>query len=131
MSARSGKWLATPLARIALAAAILLLLPFVAGICRAQSTEELTICLRDALDGEPDVVLKACTTAIETQKLAEANLRRALTNRGIVYKNKGDYQHAIQDFNHSIALNPNDDKAFNDRGASNMELGDLDHAIAD
>lgn len=44
---------------------------------------------------------------------------------------RGDYNGAIADYGHAIALNPNLDAAYHNRGAAKMEQDDYDGAIAD
>src|SRR5262249_24251497 len=102
------------------------LLPLATG--RAQTSSELSTCIRE-VDGDPTVVVRACTTALQSNILSETNRRSALNNRGIAYRNQGDYAHAIEDFNEAIKINPNDDKVLNNLGALYMNQGDYDHAI--
>jgi lipoprotein NlpI len=112
--------------------AVLLLLAaeLLGGVCRAQTSDDLTICIKE-VEGNPDIVLRSCTSAIESGLLSETNHRSALNNRGIAYRNKGDLQHAIEDFSQAIQLDPNDDQALNNRGAAYMTIGDNDRAIQD
>ncbi len=83
------------------------------------------------VDGDADAALHYCTAAIESGQLSDTNLRGALNNRGIAFKNKGDYERAIRDFDQAIGLNPNDTKALNNRGAAHMNRGDYERAIPD
>ena len=57
------------------------------------------------------------------------NLAEACNNRGIVYKNKGDYGEAIKDFDRAISLNPNDDVAYNNLGLVYIDKTDYEEAI--
>jgi lipoprotein NlpI len=98
------------------------------GVSRAQTSSDLSTCIRE-VDGDPTVVVRACTTALQSNILSETNRRGALNNRGIAYRNQGDYQHAIDDFREAIKINPNDDKVLNNLGALYMNQGDYDHAI--
>ena len=43
----------------------------------------------------------------------------------------GDYEGAIEDYNKSISLNPNDAEAFNNRANIRMLFGDYNSAIDD
>ena len=109
-------------------ATLFVLLHLLSGLGRAQSSSEMTTCINE-IDGDPNVVIQACSTALQSQVISETNRRSALNNRGIAYRNKGDYDHAIQDFNDAIRINPNDDKLLNNLGAAYMNLGDYDRAI--
>ncbi len=107
----------------------LLVFPLLGGVSRAQvSSNNMSICINE-VNGDVDAAISACTAALQSEVLSETNRRSALNNRGIAYRSKGDYDHAIQDFNQAIQLNPNDDKVLNNLGAAYMMQGDHDHAI--
>ena len=55
----------------------------------------------------------------------------AYNNRGITYKNKGDYDRAIADYTQALRLDPNDAAVYNNRGVAYADKGHLDRAIAD
>ena len=55
----------------------------------------------------------------------------AFAGRGSAYSSIGDYDHAIQDFNKSIMLNPTYGQAYLDRGIAYSNKGDYDSAIQD
>src|SRR5690348_5197538 len=84
--------------------------------CLAQTSKQLTACIRDVDSGDAEQVIQNCSQAIDSRQLTEQNLSRALNNRGIAYQNKGDYDRAIADFTRALGLNPNDNKALNNRG---------------
>ncbi len=111
-------------AAVALAAAVTL-------PCRAQTSAQLTSCIRDLDSGDADKVIENCTQAIGASNLGEQNLIRALNNRGIAYQSKRDFDRAIADFTRVLGVNPNDDTALNNRAAVHMQRGDWDHAITD
>jgi tetratricopeptide (TPR) repeat protein len=56
---------------------------------------------------------------------------RAYSLRGTAYGHKGDFEHAIADFDQVIALDPKSAGAYEGRGRVYLEKGDFDHAIAD
>ncbi len=56
---------------------------------------------------------------------------QAYNDRGFAYARKGDYDHAIADFDKAIALAPRDAMAYSGRGLVYAEKGDYDRAIAD
>ena len=105
-----------------------LLFPLLGGVAWSQTSGNLSTCINE-VDGDPNVAIPACTTALQSDVLSETNRRSALNNRGIAYRNKGDYEHAIEDFNQAMQLNPNDDKVLNNLGAAYMNQGDYDRAI--
>src|SRR5450756_2797237 len=45
----------------------------------------------------PDLQIGGCTTVIQSDKESKNNLAIAFTNRGVAYRNKGQYARAIQD----------------------------------
>ena len=49
----------------------------------------------------------------------------------MAYHNKGDYDHAIEDCNKAIELNPNHTEAYNNRGNNYSVKGEYDRAIVD
>lgn len=52
-------------------------------------------------------------------------------NRGISFKNNGEYEEALNDFNKALEINPNYIKALQNRGITFYELGRFDLAIND
>ena len=58
-------------------------------------------------------------------------LAGAFNNRGVEYKNKGEYDRAIAAYDEAIRLNPNFAVAFANRGAAYDDKGEYDRAIAD
>ena len=52
-------------------------------------------------------------------------------NRGLAYKNLGEYEKAIKDFDKAIELNPNYISAYNSRGVAYENLKDYNRAIND
>jgi tetratricopeptide (TPR) repeat protein len=52
-------------------------------------------------------------------------------NRGEAWREKGEYDKAIEDFSRAIRLNPNYAVAYNNRGNAWGDKGDQDKAIED
>ena len=52
-------------------------------------------------------------------------------NRGIVYRNTGNFDAAIKDYNKSIAIDPEDAWAYYNRGTAYGRKGEFDNAIQD
>jgi lipoprotein NlpI len=79
----------------------------------------------------PDLALQHCTALVESGKLSEENLAKALIFRGFAYRSKGDYDRAIHDFDQAIRLKPDFANAFNNRGIAYDYKGNYDRAIQD
>ena len=62
------------------------------------------------------------------QKRREAAI---LNNRGLDYRDEGDYDHAIEYFTKAIELHPNYAIAYNNRGGIYSDKGDYDRALED
>jgi len=55
----------------------------------------------------------------------------AYNNRGIVYKDKEEYERAIWDFDKAIEVNPEYAEAYNNRGNAYVNKGEYERAIQD
>ena len=55
----------------------------------------------------------------------------AFNGRGVAYKNKGNYDRAIEDYDKSIDLQPAYAAAWNNRSVAHAIVGRLDAALAD
>jgi tetratricopeptide (TPR) repeat protein len=80
---------------------------------------------------DPDAKITGCTALIQAGQNTTENLSVIYNNRGTAYDDKGDYDHAIQDFNEAIHLNPNAESAYYGRGYAYKKKGDYDRAIQD
>jgi tetratricopeptide (TPR) repeat protein len=78
-----------------------------------------------------DIQIGDCTAALQSGKYNNENLAILLTNRGNAYRNKDQYDRAIQDYNQAIKLNPKDSFPFNNRGNAYFNKGQYDRAIQD
>ena len=108
--------------------AILVLLS--AGSSLAQSPRDWSKCI--GREGPiVDVVIEGCTAVIQSNQDPPQKLATAFDNRGVAYRLKGEYDHALQDYEQAIRLNPDNANAFNNRGIIYRIKGDYDHAIAD
>jgi tetratricopeptide (TPR) repeat protein len=78
-----------------------------------------------------DVVIEGCTAVIQSGRSPPQRLATAFDNRGVAYRLKGEYEHALQDYVQAIRLNPDNANAYNNRGIIYRIKGDYDRAIAD
>ena len=78
-----------------------------------------------------DEQIVGCSNAIKSGKYTGKDLAAAFNDRGTAYRVTGDFDHAIQDYNQTIKLNPNDATAFYYRGIANGMRGESDRAIQD
>lgn len=111
-----------------LAAAILCAALMIVSPAAAQQSQARTWCYGNSTDVE---TIAGCTLVILSGRESQRNLASAYFNRGIAYKNKGDFDRAIADFTQAIQLNPKDAKPHVNRGNAYSDKGDFDHAIAD
>lgn len=123
---RNGK------SRLQMTGTMLVLVCALAGGCRAQS--QLVIddeqCEQNVAS-HPDIALPHCTALVESGQLSQENLALALILRGSAYRNMGDYDRAIQDFNAAIRIKPGIPNAFNNRGITyDYKGGILDAEIS-
>jgi tetratricopeptide (TPR) repeat protein len=95
----------------------------------AQGYEELS--KRCFENGSPDQTIEACSAVIAGGLVGRKDLATAFKNRGNALDDKGQYDRAIQDYDHAIAINPKDADAFNNRGTTYRAKGQYDLAIQD
>jgi tetratricopeptide (TPR) repeat protein len=89
------------------------------GAASAQQSVSWTRC--NASAAPLDFQISSCTTVIALARY----------NRGYAYFDKGDYAHAIADYDDAIRLDPRNADAFNMRGLAYQKRGENDRAIAD
>lgn len=53
------------------------------------------------------------------------NEYETLTNRGVVYAEKGDYEKAIRDFKQALIINPSDNKALSNLNAAKIKMSEI------
>jgi tetratricopeptide (TPR) repeat protein len=78
-----------------------------------------------------DSAIEACTRAIGSGQYSGLDLAKLHTNRGVERKARGDFDDAIADYDAAIAINPNDQFAFNNRANTWRDKGDIERALAD
>lgn len=78
-----------------------------------------------------DERIAACTSVLDSGKFGQQGAIRAHFNRAAAYNRKGEYDHAIADYDELIRLYPQNMYAYYCRAYSYYQLGDYDHALAD
>lgn len=78
-----------------------------------------------------DVMIAACTQAIQSGQWSGSNLAWAFNNRGNAYADKQDEERALADFGVAIQLNPTYALAYYNRGTIYHDRRDHSRAIAD
>jgi lipoprotein NlpI len=74
-----------------------------------------------------DASITACDEAIRQYPQSAINYN----NRGYEYRNKGDSDRALADFNRAIELDPKYAMAYNNRGSAYRDKGDTNRALGD
>jgi tetratricopeptide (TPR) repeat protein len=104
----------------------------------AQPSQAWKWCNGSEADGVSlDLQISGCTTVIQSGKESKTSLAQAFYNRGISYKDKGQYDLAIQDYDQAIRLDPSKGGSavigggFNNRGIAYRYKGQYDRAIQD
>jgi tetratricopeptide (TPR) repeat protein len=95
----------------------------------AQGYEQLSKACYEGDRG--DQTIEACSAVISAGLVDRNDLATAFKNRGNAYDDEGQYDRAIQDYDHAIAINPNDADALNNRGTSYRAKGQYELAIQD
>lgn len=96
----------------------------------AQTPQERAWC-----EGEDAVTIdqriEGCSAVIKAGREKGEKLAEAFNTRGIGYRLKGDYDHAIADYNQAIRINAKFAAAYNNRAIAYDTKGDYDRAVAD
>ena len=96
----------------------------------AQMSKEWSQC-SGAEGAIADVVISGCSTVIQAGQDSPKRLATAFNNRGFIYKFKGEYDRALEDYNQAILLNPSYANAYNNRGVIYRIRGEYERAIED
>jgi tetratricopeptide (TPR) repeat protein len=107
------------------AVSVVVLAIALAAVARADEDEEA--CAK----GSGESALAACTRVIASGSHKGHVLAAFYYDRGLEYKNSGDIDHAISDFDKAVELDPTIGIAFDARGDAYKSKGELDRAIAD
>jgi tetratricopeptide (TPR) repeat protein len=76
-------------------------------------------------------MIAACTRVIDAGRYTGINLAPVFYNRGHAWRDKGDLDRAIADYDQAIKLDPGHFAAYYNRGHAWRAKGDLDRAITD
>lgn len=115
-----------------IAFAILGLWPALAAApARASGVEDSNNCYDQFRGGDMKAAIGYCTKAIDSGELDEADLVGALINRGVAFRNEGDYKRAIVDYTTALKHAPKDAMIYANRANARRELGELKPALAD
>jgi tetratricopeptide (TPR) repeat protein len=81
--------------------------------------------------GSGDAAIEACNRAISSGQVRDDNLAIAYCNRAVEYKNKGDYDRAMNDLNQALRIDPRYPAAYAIRGQTWELLKQPQRAMAD
>jgi tetratricopeptide (TPR) repeat protein len=85
----------------------------------------------ECLNGRtPDTTIAACSSFLSRGGDVSESSASAYRSRGAAYIDKGEYDLAIADFDHSIKLDPKSSATYNIRGNAYFAKRDFDRAIA-
>jgi lipoprotein NlpI len=87
--------------------------------------------LDDCAGSDPDRSIAVYTRIPQGRGEPAKNDAIACNNRGLAYRDKGDLDRAVADFNEAIRLDPEFALAYNNRGLAYRDKGEFDRAIAD
>jgi tetratricopeptide (TPR) repeat protein len=79
----------------------------------------------------PDLIIAGCTAVIKAHTDPPRRLAIALNNRGVAFKAKSDLDHALQDYDKSLQLDPYAANHYNNRGVVYRIKGDFVRAVED
>lgn len=83
------------------------------------------------LDKSGDEAIAACTRAIQSGQLSQNSLATTYSNRGVEWRQKGEIDKAMEDYNEALSLNPNYIKAYGNRGSVYLVRQQYDKALDD
>lgn len=106
--------------------AMLLFLLGCSGMAAAQSADRQVCAGNDA-----DRALSACSALLENSHLPASERAKILTDRGVAFGRKTNYDRAIADFEGALKILPDDIRARNFLGISYRHKGEYDRAIAE
>jgi len=97
----------------------------------ADAVDQANYCFTFTRGGQNDKAIDACTKAISSGDLQEADLVSALINRGVAYKAEGNIDAAIADYSRALKMVPQDALVLSNRANAYLQKGNLDAAAQD
>ncbi|MES1990149.1 MAG: tetratricopeptide repeat protein [Pseudomonadota bacterium] len=88
-------------------------------------------CYDQFRSGDMKAAVSLCTRAIMSGELTGDDLIGAYINRGVAFRNLGEYQRAVNDYTAALKYAPNDAMIYANRANARRELGELKKALAD
>jgi tetratricopeptide (TPR) repeat protein len=80
-------------------------------------------------DQDQDLAVRGCTLVIDGR--GEGIKQAAYVNRGVAYRQKGEFDKAIADYDHALKMNQKDTRAYYNRANAYFGKGELERALAD
>jgi tetratricopeptide (TPR) repeat protein len=96
----------------------------------AQFVDEAQKCF-DASPRPPEMTIRFCTSAIESNRTTEVGRAAAFANRGHAHHEKGQLDRAIQDYTQSLRLGPDSGRIRVSRGVAYLKRGQDEQALED
>lgn len=97
----------------------------------ASGVEDNNNCYDQFRSGDMKAAINYCTRAINSGELEEPDLVGALINRGVAFRNEGNYKLAIVDYTTALKHAPKDAMIYANRANARRELGEFKSAMAD
>ena len=97
----------------------------------SKGVEASNNCYDQFRNGNMKAAVDFCTMAIESGELPKDDLVGALINRGVAFRNLGQYQRAIVDYTAALKFAPRDPMIYANRANARRELGELKYARED
>src|SRR5215475_15387002 len=110
------------LAVVGLIAAMTMMLP--AAVVAQQSDDRSRCFAREGVS--PEQKLVSCTAVIESGGQTPQGLVAAFNSRGNAHLSNRNYDHAIDDYNEAIRIDPKYAIGFHNRGLAYLRKGRLD-----
>jgi len=105
--------------------------PAVAMQDDAAIAELETTCLRDSDQDWADRMIAACTALIDGGRGDPGDIAEYLYRRANAYEEIKEYEAALADYDAAIALRPDHDDTWLNRGLTRRRSGDVEGALAD
>jgi lipoprotein NlpI len=102
-----------------------------AGAAWANGLDDGRAGLAAVRRGEYDEAIRLFSAAIASGELSPRNIVVAYLNRGNAYQDKGDYEHAVVEYNTVIQVRPDYAEAYYSRGRARFALGEFMPAATD